>query len=203
VLTHLLHRAAAHPRVYDLIQAAFGYAQLVRLVEPRLAETADHLVADVGAGTGNAAKLLPPSARYVWLDLDPDKLRGYRAKNPAGRAALCDATRLCLGPASADYVLCMAVAHHLTDPQLDDLLREAARVARRGIFFWEPVADHSRLRSNLMWRYDRGSYPRTHTELAERLGRWFHSDRVEAHTIVHRYLWFAGRPLTPAPARAA
>ncbi len=193
MFTRVLHRVAAHPRAYDFIQWLFGYSQLERILRPRLAGMEGLVVVDVGAGTGAAASLLPPGVRYIWLDLDTEKLRGYRAKDHVRQAALCDATRLCLDAGSADYVLCIAVAHHLTDAQLEAMLSEAARVARQGIIFWEPVEDQTSWRSRLMWRYDRGSHPRTHADLAGRLERWFDLEQVEAHTIVHRYLLCRGR----------
>src|SRR5829696_4659526 len=107
MLTRLVHRIAAQPIAYDLIQRAAGVgrvherlAAVFRRLNPR------GLMLDVGGGTGISRFLWDGRGRYVCLDFDPLKLRGYRDKFPAGDAVLADATSLPLADGSVDLVLC-------------------------------------------------------------------------------------------------
>src|SRR5690349_15538708 len=96
MLTRLLHSLVARPRVYDLCQLAAGAGyvrnRLARRIRP-LRETA-RIVVDVGGGTGAARSFWARSTRYICLDNDPLKLRGYLAHEPEGLAVLADATHL-------------------------------------------------------------------------------------------------------------
>src|SRR5436305_2138585 len=71
-----------HPRVYDFAQSALGYRITARRLQAVLADTADQRVLDVGAGTGNLARLLPEGAKYAALEPDPAKRQRLRKKVP-------------------------------------------------------------------------------------------------------------------------
>jgi|SRR5579859_229224 len=203
--TGLAHRLVAHPWVYDQTQKALGYDQLCRLLRPYLQEAAGCSVLEVGAGTGNSVTLLPPAVRYLWSDNDPQKLAGYRAKFPGGRGLLCDATRLPLADHSVDYSLCVAVAHHLTDPALTRLFAELARVTRRKLILWDPVEHRASAVSRLLWHYDRGSYPRSAQTLCQALQASFTLARVEHPVIYHHYVLCVGlpHPARPVPSQTS
>jgi ubiquinone/menaquinone biosynthesis C-methylase UbiE len=201
VLVEAAHGFVSNPWVYDRVQDLLGYRRVKAWMAPLLRPTTGLAVLEVGAGTGNSARLLPKSAQYIWTDMDRDKLRGYRAKYPMGRGAMCDATQLCLRDKSVDYTLCIAVAHHLTDEQFQSLLREMARVTRQRIIFWDPIRkDGSRI-SRWLWSYDRGSYPRLPEFLTTSIANWFEIEHSKTYTIYHSYLLCAARP-RPAAARA-
>jgi SAM-dependent methyltransferase len=177
---HALASIVAQPRAYDLVQRLAGLDNVARRIRPVLAQMEDALVLDAGAGTGIVEALLPTSARYLWLDPDPRKLRGFRAKSHAP-ALLADATRLPLRDRSVDWALSTFVSHHL-----DELRRVSTRV-----FFLDAVLT-PRLRSRLLWRYDRGRHPRTADALRDELGARFRLVTDEEFAVHHRYLLLTG-----------
>jgi uncharacterized protein YbaR (Trm112 family) len=187
---HAVGLSVRIPFVYDLVQRLAGAKSVSRRVRPVLAEAGGALVLDAGAGTGNYEALLPPSARYLWLDTDSNKLAGFRTKSTAP-AVLGDATRMPLRDASVDWALAVGMSHHLTDGELGRMLDEVRRVVRHRLLFLEPVATSS-YRSRLLWRYDLGRHPRSADVLRNHLAGRFEIVSDEEFTILHRYLLVTG-----------
>src|SRR6266446_6743885 len=118
-IVQMLHKIAAYPWVYDRIQTLAGQKQNLERISRQTAAMRAETVVDVGGGTGASRRLWPAGCRYVCLDNEMPKLKGFRSKVPGGLAVLSDATRMSIATGSADVVLCMAVVHHLTDAVLD------------------------------------------------------------------------------------
>src|ERR1700757_2794342 len=113
------HKIASHPWVYDRIQTLAGQAQSFKRISKLTAALHPEIVVDVGGGTGTWRSLWPTNCRYICLDIELPKLKGFRSKVPGGLAILSDATRMPIAGAAADVVICMAVLHHLTDAMSD------------------------------------------------------------------------------------
>jgi ubiquinone/menaquinone biosynthesis C-methylase UbiE len=194
MLHSLAHKIVSQPRVYDWVQKAVGAEEVGRFLAPHLAESAGHSLLDVGAGTGNNRKLLPDSTRYIWMDNDAQKLSGYRAKQPRALGVLGDATQLSFRDKCVDYALCTAVFHHLNDVELGRLVDELARVIRRRLIAVDAVECLNRPMSNLLWKYDRGSFPRTAERIRAALSRRFDLQFVDELTVYHRYILCIANP---------
>ncbi len=138
-LNAAVHRLAAPAFVYDLIQHVTGLEYTRRKLQPHLAQMAGQVVPDVGAGTGLYRSLLPDTAQYLWLDNDPEKLRGFKRKHALMCAMLGDATRIGLKVKSVDYALAVAVAHHPGGAQLLLLISELARIVRHKVIFLDAL----------------------------------------------------------------
>jgi ubiquinone/menaquinone biosynthesis C-methylase UbiE len=192
VIPRLAHRVVAHPSVYDLVQTLAGARELQRRVRPFLAES-DGVVLDVAGGTGAFGAAVPATSQYLLLDLDPQKVSGFRAKRLPGDALVGDATALCLRDRSVDTALCVCAAHHLDDAQLRRFFAEAARVVRRRLVFLDPLHT-DRVVSKLLWRYDRGSNPRTAATLEAEMNRGFVVEHAEQFRIHHSYTLLVGTP---------
>lgn len=191
MLKSTLHRIVAIPRVYDLIQIATGS----RISRSKLARqlTLDDphaLVVDVGGGTGLNRALLPPQTHYICLDNDPVKLAGFRVSERSGVPLLGDARVLPFAEASVDMLVCSALTHHLPDDVLRHFLAETMRVLKPGGRFvlldavWEPLHPTGRL----LWRYDRGSYPRPAPVLRAALEAHGQVVAWDEYIILHRYV---------------
>lgn len=190
-----LEAVSSRPRVYDMIQRLAG----LRVTQKRLAPFVTQLdgcsVLDVGAGTGLIVSLLPPTARYIWLDNDPVKLSGFRQRaGDRARCVLADATRLCLRDGGVDVAVCIAVSHHLASGELEQVIGELARVTRRRLVFLDALDRPSSLMSRLLWGLDRGSFPRSPETLCEILARRFEMEHAERYTVYHEYMLWVGRP---------
>jgi ubiquinone/menaquinone biosynthesis C-methylase UbiE len=186
----MLHRIAAHPWVYDRIQTLAGQKQTLQRISKQTTALHPETVVDVGGGTGIWRRLWPAGCRYICLDIELPKLKGFRSKVPSGLAVLSDATRMCIASGSTDVVTCVAVAHHLTDPMLDQIFEEALRVLRVGghLILLDPVLNRELLTGRILWRLDRGSYPRTAEELREKMEGRFKIVHWDKFTIYHEYI---------------
>jgi SAM-dependent methyltransferase len=194
MITQILHGLVSRPIVYDLVQKAAGVNEVGRFLSPHLAETGGKTVLDVGAGTGIWRRFMPSSAKYLWLDCDTQKLDGYREKHADGLAVLGSGTTLCFSDKSVDFALVVGVAHHLDDTEFCLLLEELARVVRNRLIFLDPVACRERAVSNLLWRYDRGRFPRSPVNLKGAIDRDFDVKHTGELTIFHRYTLCVGQP---------
>jgi len=184
----------ARPWAYNLTQRLAGLDIIKRRVAPILAATAGKTVLDVGAGTALYLTVLPQAARYVWLDNDPQKLRGFQGPVIGKRRAVIgDAVNLGLRDRSVDCVLCLHLTHHLDDTELARLVDELARVVRQTLIFQDAVKTR-RLASRLLWRWDRGSHPRDAESLMAALRTRFEIERAERYSTLHEYLLIVAVP---------
>lgn len=99
----------------------------------------DLLLLDVGAGTGALAGRLEhvlsrdgSRAHVIALDVQWRHLRAGRAGANGSSAVAGDAFRLPLRDAAVDWIVSTLIFHHFSPEQNVLLLRELARVARRG-----------------------------------------------------------------------
>ena len=194
MISEVIHSIVAKPAVYNAVQWLAGLDYTRRRLQPHYAQTAGRVALDVGAGTGLYLSCFPESARYLWLDNDPQKLSGFRARGAARLPAMLgDATRLGLKDKSVDYATCTAVTHHLTDMQLSAFVHELARVVRCKLILQDAVQSNGWI-SRLLWKYDRGSHPRSAKALLAAIEVRFEIERVEYYSIYHRYLLLVGAP---------
>jgi ubiquinone/menaquinone biosynthesis C-methylase UbiE len=181
---------AAHPWVYDQIQALAGSDQVLDRLSHEVEKLNANVVLDVGGGTGAMRSLFSPESRYVCLDMEMPKLAGFRRKVPKGLAVQGDATSMPILDGCADLVICKSVTHHLTDLMLEKALDESRRVLRVGgyLILLDAVLNRSRLAGQVLWRLDRGSYPRTGEKLYETLNSRFEVAHWEKFAIYHEYV---------------
>lgn len=103
----------------------------------------DFSILDVGAGTGELlgvivefARARKRNARLVGLDLNSLSVREIAAESQRYgeiEPVQGDALDLPFADNSFDYAICSLFTHHLTDNQIQHVLPEMSRVARRGI----------------------------------------------------------------------
>ena len=181
---------------YDQVQRLAGARKVRSRIRNRLTslDLVPAVALDVGGGTGLNRILLPDSWTYICLDHDLSKLRGMAGKYPKAMALLADAASLPLADGTIGLILCTAVAHHLPDDLFNDLLGGCSRVLKNSGYFvfldavWEPANRVSRM----LWKFDRGSYPRTAETLRSLILRHFRIERWELFAVYHRYILGVG-----------
>jgi ubiquinone/menaquinone biosynthesis C-methylase UbiE len=195
-----LQRIASIPWAYDRIQALAGSARVRRFLASQVAPLGEARVAlDLGGGTGLYRDIWPTTCSYICLDVDPLKLRAVSSRRATGSPLLADAAHIPLQDNSAGVILCVAMAHHLPEALLESLLRESARVLdSAGTFvFLDAVLQPRRWLGRLLWRYDRGSYPRCASDLSRAISGHFRITNAQSLSVFHEYFFCTGsaRPM--------
>lgn len=149
--------------------------------------TAGARVLDVGGGTGSLKAQLTPGVRHTCIDLDWPKLEGYVRKFADARPIQGDATALPVRGGAVDGVTLALVTHHLTDAQLSSVLDEIARVLMPAgvLVVYDAVWAPRRPVGRLLWRYDRGSHPRTVDQLTLALRQNFAIVDQQRFAVLH------------------
>lgn len=121
-------------RVYDTLNEARPYQQMIERQLALLDPSPDDTVLDAGTGSGNlAAAIARRTPHLVGVDFCVPALELARAKAPAATFSFADLTRpLPFADASFDHVTCSAVLHVLNREQQRFALAELTRVLRPG-----------------------------------------------------------------------
>lgn len=189
----IIHAPLSAPQAYDLVQRLVGSAEIARRLQARLADTDGQVVLDVGAGTGLYMSLFPLGAKYIWLDLDRHKEKGFRARSSTAMGVMSDGTRIALIDQSVDCVLCVALSHHIPDDRLPLLFQELARVTRKKLVFLDAVKSSNPI-GNLLWTLDQGSFPRPESALRSAIETYFEIKTLESFHVYHHYILCVGVP---------
>jgi uncharacterized protein YbaR (Trm112 family) len=187
MLARAYYAVLGNPRVYDFHQAHGGGRPIAARVANALQGVPSATVLDVGAGTGMVAGIVPPDTRYVWLDNDRRKLRGFLSKSIDALAVLGDGTRLPFRDGASDTTVMVEVSHHLPDGSLRACFAEIARVTRDRFLFVDALRGE-RLRSKFLWQLDLGRFPRSEGDLLHALAASFEIARVERFRVNHDHL---------------
>lgn len=118
----------------------------------RLFERSPWDVLDVGCGGGELLELCR-RADVTAQGVEPSKERVEALAELGLRALAAEAHQLPFGDGAFDWVTIRHVLHHLPDPGA--AVREACRVARRGLVLAEPWHDRSEPSQELAMRIDR------------------------------------------------
>jgi len=195
MLTEVLHRIVENPWIYERVQFLAGAEHIRRRLVAQIAPLSTATsVLDLGGETGLYRSLWPCACNYVCLDIDMIKLEGFLSKQPSEIALCANATQVPIRSGSVDVVLCMAVSHHLTDQLLEQLINESVRVLKDGgaFIFMDAVWEPSKLAGRLLWKYDRGGYPRTAEYLRSVVSSHYRLVHDEQYSVYHEYLLCVG-----------
>lgn len=130
-------------RLYNLLQGLVGGCRdRAEFIRTHVVFRPDDKVIDAGCGTGSALEFLP-AIKYFGFDPNPDYIRLARSRYEGRGEFFCgDASspRVRQLAQEADAFLSLGVLHHLTNQQIDEILRLARSCLRpTGCFiFYEP-----------------------------------------------------------------
>jgi ubiquinone/menaquinone biosynthesis C-methylase UbiE len=197
VISTLVRLLASNPRIYEL---SHRVARTHSLDSVLFAHTRDvsscSSVLDVGGGAGSAQNLWSSDCLYVCLDIDQAMVRAFRPRRPLSQALLADAIHMPLGDGSVDQVLCKFVCHHIPDDRLGRLFQETRRVLKQSgsLLLIEPIWRSDSRVSRLLWRYDRGSHPRTPESLSSSVSEHFVIQHTERLKTWHTFAFYVATP---------
>lgn len=192
MLVRLARAIASHPIFYQWIQLALGQRDVRRELRIALKATDTRFVLDVGSASGGLTReLLSKSAA---LDIDLRSLARVRQWGGDAHPVAASAATLPFVNGAFRTTLCVGVAHHLDDDTLEGALQEIARVTKEHFVFLDGRGDDPRRISRLLWRYDRGAFPRSRADLLAAISRRFEIESEVTFRRFHSYVLYVARP---------
>ena len=128
-VTSGIRRLLGNPRVYDLLQKAFGAASGYReFVEQTLQARSGQRLLDIGSGTSDLLAYLPAGVEYVAVEPSESYSRAARTRFGGRGHFICGFfdERLAKSLGRFDIVTLHSVLHHLDDSEARLLLRTIA-----------------------------------------------------------------------------
>ncbi len=193
MLKAIARAAASRPRAYELIQDLLGRKATWRRIRSFIPVSGGAWL-DIGSSSGSFPALRDVSRRAFHLDIDILPLLLTRKRRPDALTVAADARALPFRSRSFDLTTCIAVSHHLRENILEAMLEEIARVTSAQFIFFDAVRLDNRFASRLLWRYDRGSHPRTREKLEQSLSRHFDIVQQLTYRVAHEYWLAVARP---------
>lgn len=88
------------------------------------------------------------------------------------------------------------MSHHIGADDLNGLFRESRRILKSDgtMIFLDAVWNPSRPVARLIWKYDRGAYPRSAAALTDALCTQFTPIHQQRLAFWHEYLLWVGKP---------
>ena len=171
-----IRRALTVGRIYSLFQTAVGADSAKRwLAQDMWRCVPGSKVVDVGCGTGDALRFLPPNVRYVGFDISEPYIKlATERYGDRGTFIVGNATSLLAAPdkrlENADLVICNGLLHHLDDREASDVFKLASHILTptgRLVCFEPTFLVHQTLMARWLMRQDRGKNVRTDLEWLE------------------------------------
>lgn len=124
----------------------------------------DHkTVLDFGSGTGANCRICDP-ALYIGIEPDIKRIKLAKRLYPNHRFVAFDEQRIPIPDGSIDYILIVAVLHHISDDQVNQYLQEFARVLKSNgkLVVIEPyLCSEKEFNNRFMNWYDDGNFIRS------------------------------------------
>ncbi|MFH1522350.1 MAG: class I SAM-dependent methyltransferase [Patescibacteria group bacterium] len=140
-----------------------NFSKQKKIIKENFDLKSEKKILDIGCGTGEFAGLFT-KMDYCGIDISTKYIK-YAAKNNRGNFKVMDATKLEFSDNSFDYVLIVAILHHLDDNDSKRALSEAARVLKPdGKVLIIEDAKIEKLENSIdrfIQRYDKGAFIRT------------------------------------------
>jgi SAM-dependent methyltransferase len=150
------------------------------LIRTHVPQDPNRSILEIGCGVGSARDLF--AGDYTGIDINREYIRAARQKYQGNFFAM-NAADLSFAPSTFDDAVSIATAHHLTDEELGLMIRKSLIVAP-SIHIIDailPISSKDWFKY-VLFRMDRGRYPRTFDELSDIVSR--HA-RIEHHQLVH------------------
>jgi SAM-dependent methyltransferase len=163
-----LYRLAEHTNGYALAQWVSRPTtdRFRALIREQVNPSPGDSLLDVGCGPGHYRSSF--ACEYSGVDINPDYIE-MASTHLDGRFMVMDCTRLEFDDDTFDHVVSVATLHHLTDEQVIQMVREALRVCKSSgrVHILDailPITPNFAFK-RIIFRLDRGAYPRTHEHL--------------------------------------
>lgn len=140
-----------------------NFSQQKKIIKETFDLKSEKKILDIGCGTGEFAGLLNRTG-YYGIDISIRYIE-YAAKHNRGNFKVMDAKKLEFPDNTFDYILIMAILHHLNDSEARRVLAEAARVLKPDgkilVIEDAKIIKSENFIDRFLQSYDKGAFIRT------------------------------------------
>ena len=161
------------PAVYNSVRSIllFGKGKMFFHLKNAVALGEGESVLDVGSGPGELSQLF--SGEYFSLDYSENYVSYATKKYPSKKFIQGNVLDLTVPEKSYDKVLLASFIHHFSDTEVEKILENAAKVARKKVVLLEPCPQKYNLFSWFLLKMDRGAHVRSFEEQKRLVGKYF------------------------------
>ena len=177
MLTYLRNFLVKKPLIFSLLRKMIelNFVKEKKLIKNTFNVRSGKKILDIGCGPGEFAKLFN-NLDYYGVDISEIYVN-YAAKKNKGSFQVMNSTDLKFPDNSFDYILIMAILHHLDDPAMNKTLSEAKRVLKPGgtllIMEDAKVVELENLVVKFFQKFDHGDFIRTPDEYKKAVLNFF------------------------------
>lgn len=177
MLNSLRNFLADQPALFSWLRKIMelNFSQQKKIIKETFDFKSEKKILDLGCGTGEFAGLLN-KMDYCGIDLSTRYVK-YAAKNNAGDFKVMDAAKLEFPDHSFDYILIMAILHHLADDKMNKVLLEVKRVLKPEgkILVMEDakIEKYENLAVRFIQKFDKGGFIRTPEQYKTMIAKHF------------------------------
>ncbi len=177
MLNFIRNFLADQPALFSLLRKIIevNFSEQKRIIKETFDFNNSKKILDIGCGTGEFADLFS-KFDYYGIDISAPYIK-YAAKKKSGSFKVMDATELEFSDNSFDYILIMAILHHLDDDKINKVLSEAKRVLKPGgkILVMEDakIAKFENFVIRFIQKFDKGDFIRTPEQYKNIVQKYF------------------------------
>lgn len=184
-MTKSLELLLGRQTVYRLFRRLTGSDNLNRefvrqYVRPEVGEE----ILDIGCGPADVFELMP-QVRYTGIDSSENYIASARRRFGDRAKFLCADLASLDHHASFDRIMCMGVMHHLSNDEVEGMLKTVCRILKPGGRFvsYDPCfTDPQHPVARWIHRHDRGKFVRVVSQYEALISRVFDSYRMHIRT---------------------
>lgn len=165
MITRILNFSADQPALFSWLRKIIeiNFCKQKQVIKEVFDLSSSKKILDIGCGTGEFAGLFN-QLDYYGIDIASNYIK-YATRKKQGNFKVMDATNLKFPDNSFDYILIMAILHHLNDSYVNKILLEAKRVLKpRGKVLIMENAKIDNLENwiiKLIQKFDKGDFIRS------------------------------------------
>jgi len=168
------------PAVYNSVRGVllFGKGKMFSKIREAVALQKGETILDVGSGPGELSTLF--QGEYAGVDYSENYVAYAQKKYPEKVFFQGNVLDLSIAEKSYDVVLLASFIHHFSDEEVEKILSNAVKIARKRVVLLEPCPWKGNPLAWFLLKMDRGAHVRSVEKQKELVEKYFTLERSES-----------------------
>mgnify|MGYP001580119939 CR=1 FL=1 len=167
------------PTVYNSVRSIllFGKGKMFTKIKKATNLQNNETILDVGSGPGEISQLF--QGEYAGVDYSKNYVSYAQKKYPGKRFFQGNVLDLSIAEKSYDTVLLISFIHHFSDEEVEKILSNVSRIARKRVILLEPCPWKTNPLAWFLLKMDRGAHVRSFEKQKELVEKYFIINKAE------------------------